>query len=167
MRMDKNIVLIGMPAVGKSTIGIILAKVIGYDFLDSDLLIQQREKRLLADIITDVGVDGFIEIENDVNSRICVKHTVIATGGSAVYGEAAMKHLKETGVIIYLKEDFEVIRERIADIDGRGVVRHEGQTLEEIFNERSPLYAKYADIVIEENSDSPENILKKILSEIE
>ncbi|NLG02546.1 MAG: shikimate kinase [Clostridia bacterium] len=161
-----NIVLIGMPAVGKSTIGIILAKVMGYDFLDSDLLIQQTEKRLLADLIAKQGVDGFLEIENHINSNICVSRTVIATGGSAVYGKEAMNHLKETSVMVYLKEDYDVLSKRIDDIDGRGVVRREGQTLADLYAERCPLYETYADIIIEEQSGTPEQTLHKILEKM-
>ena len=122
-----NLILIGMPASGKSTVGIILAKVIGYDFIDSDLLIQRRERMRLPEIIQNKGVDGFIEVENEVNSSIEASRCVISTGGSAVYGEEAMQHFREIGAVIYLQVDFEVIRKRLHNIKRRGVVlRGEG-----------------------------------------
>lgn len=146
---SENIVLIGMPAVGKSTIGIILAKVLGYEFVDSDLLIQTTEKRLLKDIIASEGIDGFLEIENRVNASIHSKRTVIATGGSAVYGAQAMEHLRSIGTVIYLSVDFDVLSERLVDIHNRGVVIRHGQTLESLYAERVPLYEKYADITVD------------------
>ena len=157
-----NIILIGMPAVGKSTIGVILAKILGYSFLDSDLVIQEKQGRLLSEIIAQEGVDGFIAIENEVNRNLCVENTVIATGGSAVYGKEAMKHFKEIGTIIYLKEEYEVLRMRLSDIEGRGVVLRKGQTLKTLFQERSVLYEKYADIIIEEKSRGPEETIREI-----
>ena len=99
----KNIILTGMPGVGKSTIGVILAKELGYQFLDSDLLIQQQEKKLLKDIIAEKGVDGFLAVENQVNASIEAERAVIATGGSALYGKEAMEHFKRTGIVVYLK----------------------------------------------------------------
>ena len=100
--MKKNIVLIGMPGVGKSTIGVVLAKVMGYQFVDADLVIQEKEGKLLCEIIEEVGAEGFIEVENRINSSICVEHAIIATGGSVVYGAEAMAHLREIGTILYL-----------------------------------------------------------------
>ena len=146
-----NIILIGMPGVGKSSAGVVLAKVMGYKFLDSDLLIQERENGLLKDIIANKGIDGFIEIENDVNKHIDVENTVVATGGSVVYGSDAMEHLKKIGYIVYLKASFEEIVKRLGNLTGRGVVLKEGQTLKDLYDERVPLYEKYADITVEEN----------------
>lgn len=148
--MKDNIVLIGMPGVGKSTIGVILAKIIGYKFVDADLLIQEREGKLLKDIIAEKGIDGFIQIENDVNQSIDSHRTIIATGGSVVYGQEAMKHLSEIGKVVYLKLDLENLKKRLGDIKGRGVVLRENQTLDDLFDERTPLYKKYADIEIDE-----------------
>ena len=105
-----NIILIGMPGVGKSTIGVILAKLLGYQFVDADLLIQQQEKKLLKDIINERGTDGFIEVENRVNAGIVAEHTVIATGGSVVYGKEAMRHLKEIGTVVYLEVSYDTIK---------------------------------------------------------
>ena len=143
-----NIVLIGMPAVGKSTIGVILAKILGYRFIDADLLIQEQEQRLLEEIIAAEGVDGFIAIENRVNSAIEAERSVIATGGSVVYGKEAMEHLKQIGTVVYLQLSCEEINRRLGDLKQRGVALKDGQTLEELYAERVPLYEKYADVIL-------------------
>lgn len=146
----KNIILIGMPGVGKSSAGVVLAKVMGYKFADSDLIIQEKTGMLLKDIITEKGIDGFIRVENDINKTLDMENTVIATGGSAIYGEEAMEHLKTIGTIVYLKASYEDINSRLGDLKGRGVVLKEGQSLKSLYEERTPLYEKYADIIIEE-----------------
>lgn len=161
--MKNNIVLIGMPGVGKSTVGVVLAKVIGYQFVDADLVIQEKEGKLLCEIIEEVGTDGFIEVENRINSRIEAKHAVIATGGSVVYGAEAMAHLKEMGTVIYLKLPFEELNRRLRDIKGRGVVLKEGQTLRDLYEERVPLYEKYADIIVDEYQLNVEQTIEKIM----
>ena len=148
-----NLVLIGMPASGKSTVGVILAKVIGYDFIDTDILIQRAEKKRLPEIIKAVGVDGFLEVEERVCSSVEADRCVIATGGSVVYSEKAMRHLKKIGHIMYLKTDFETIRKRLGNIRQRGVALREGQTLRDLYEERVILYEKYADTVVEEEGD--------------
>ena len=145
MKKD-NIVLIGMPGVGKSTAGVILAKVLGYEFVDADLVIQKEEGKLLKEIIEEVGTDGFIAVENRVNSSLEVDHSIIATGGSVVYGKEAMEHLKSIGTVVYLQLPFEELNRRLSDIKGRGVVLKDGQTLKDLYEERVPLYEKYADI---------------------
>lgn len=151
---DKNIVLIGMPGAGKSSLGVILAKVLGFRFIDADILIQEREGRLLKDIIKEEGLDGFIQIENEVNASILTNHTVIATGGSVIYGEAAMEHLSSIGIIVYLKLDYQTIANRLGNIRQRGVVLKAGQDLEGLYKERCPLYERYADLIINcENMD--------------
>ena len=164
MKKKDNIILIGMPAVGKSSIGVILAKEIGYQFLDADLLIQQQEGCLLKEILDRRGVEGFVRIENEVNCSIDGSRTVIATGGSAVYGREAMEHFKEIGTIIYLRSEYHILEKRLGDLKGRGVVLKEGQTLMDIYSERCPLYEKYADIIVEENEKSIEETLQSILS---
>ena len=161
--MKDKIVLIGMPGVGKSTIGVILAKVLGYQFVDADLLIQQQEGKLLKDIIADVGTEGFIQVENRVNASIQAEKTIIATGGSVVYGKEAMEHLKSIGTVIYLKVSFEILQKRLADIKGRGVVLKEGQDLCALFEERAPLYENYADIEISEEDLSVEETVEKLV----
>lgn len=161
-----NIVLIGMPGVGKSIIGVILAKVIGYKFIDTDILIQEKCGDLLSQIIKDNGIDKFIGIENEVNANIKVENTVIATGGSVIYGVEAMKNLKNIGKIVYLKQDFDRINERVSNINGRGVVLKENQTFLDLYNERTSLYEKYADITIEEGDLTIEETLESILNKI-
>ena len=162
--MKKNIVLIGMPGVGKSTIGVILAKELGYQFIDSDLVIQQQEKRLLREIIEQEGVDGFLEIENRVNAGIQAEGAVIATGGSAVYGAEAMEHFRQTGTVVYLRLTYEKLKKRLGNLRGRGVVLRKGQTLHDIYRERSVLYEKYADIIIEETGRDIAATLREILN---
>jgi len=165
--MEKNnIVLIGMPGVGKSTIGVILAKVLGYRFIDTDLIIQEKEQNLLSELIAKNGVEGFIEIENKINSELKADKSVIATGGSVVYGTDAMKNLKNIGKVIYLKQDFDNIQKRVQNIKGRGVVLKENQTFEDLYNERSVLYEKYADITIEEGNLNVEETLKVLLNSL-
>ncbi len=146
--MKSNIVLIGMPSCGKSTIGVVLAKVMGYQFIDSDLVIQQETGRLLNEIIEDDGLDVFNKIENDVNLSLDYDKAIIATGGSVVYGEEAMEHLRSIGTIVYIELPYEVLQERIGDLSARGVSIKKGQTFKELYDERRPLYEKYADITI-------------------
>ncbi len=162
----KNIILIGMPGVGKSTIGVILAKVLGYSFVDSDLLIQEKEKKRLSEIIEKRGMDGFLKVESQVNCGIEVNHTVVATGGSAVYSEEAMKHFRALGTVLYLEESFDVIQSRLRDIKGRGVILHEGQDLKAVYEERTPLYEKYAHLIIHEKGRGSEDTLEEILKKL-
>lgn len=140
----ENITLIGMPGAGKSTVGIVLAKVLGYDFIDSDLLIQKEEGKLLWQIMRDEGIAGFNEIEERVNSGIDVTHSVIATGGSVVYGPRAMEHLRNISTVVYLKVSYRTLRRRLGDLNERGVVLKPGQTLHDLYEERVPLYERYA-----------------------
>lgn len=140
----ENITLIGMPGAGKSTVGIVLAKVLGYDFIDSDLLIQKEEGKLLWQIMRDEGISGFNEIEERVNSQIDVTHSVIATGGSAVYSPKAMEHLQSISTVLYLKVNYRTLQQRLGDLNKRGVVLKPGQTLQDLYKERAPLYERYA-----------------------
>jgi shikimate kinase len=159
-----NIVLIGMPGVGKSTVGVILAKMLGYRFIDADLVIQESEGKLLREIIAEVGTDGFIEVENRVNRSIEAEHSIIATGGSVVYGREAMEHLREIGTVVYLKLPYEELEKRLHDMKGRGVVLREGQTLLDLYGERVPLYEKYADLVVDEYHLTVEETIDKIIA---
>lgn len=151
MCKQENITLIGMPGSGKSTIGVLLAKRLGYSFVDVDIIIQEKEKRLLKEIIADEGDDGFLEIENRINRELSVSRSVIAPGGSVIYGKEAMEHLKEISIVVYLKLSYESLKERLGDLADRGVVLKNGMTLKDLYDERIPYYEKYADITIDEN----------------
>lgn len=153
-KIKNNIILIGMPGVGKSSVGVILAKILGYRFLDCDLIIQEKEGKLLHEIIASVGLDGFIKVENKINASINCEKSIVATGGSAVYGEDAMAHFREIGTVVYLKCDYETIADRLGDLVARGVAMKEGQTLKDLYEERVPLYEKYADIIVDESGCS-------------
>lgn len=160
--MGNNIILIGMPGCGKSTVGVVLAKTLGYRFVDSDLLIQEKTGKLLHQIIEDEGLDGFNKIEEDVNASINLTSAVIATGGSAVYGQRAMEHLKEIGTVVYLRSSLETLEERLGDLNERGVSIKEGMTLKDLFDERRPLYEKYADITVDTGKTPIRNVVKSI-----
>ena len=162
MTKRDNIILIGMPGAGKSTVGVVLAKKRGCRFLDSDLLIQEKYDALLHELITKYGTEGFWKIEEEVNASIQVKRTVIATGGSVIYGPAAMEHFKEIGRIVYLKLSCETIRERLGDLSERGVTLRESQTLQDLYEERVPLYEKYADIVLDCEKKSIREIVAQL-----
>lgn len=158
-----NVTLIGMPGSGKSTIGVILAKALGYQFLDTDLVIQKQEKRNLSQIIAQEGPERFKEIENRVNASVDVTETVIAPGGSVIYCEEAMKHLRSIGKVVYLKISLESLSKRLGNLRGRGVLLKEGQTLKDLYEERVPLYEKYADIVVDEEGKDLEESLAAVL----
>ena len=159
-----NIILIGMPASGKSTVGVILAKILGYSFVDADIVIQKKEGRKLAEIIETEGIDGFIDIENKVNSEIEVEKTVVSSGGSAVFGKEAMDHSKNIGKVVYLKVSMDVLTKRLKNAKQRGVVMREGQSLVSLYNERVPLYEKYADVVIDEGDKTMEEVVADLLA---
>ena len=148
--MKDNIVLIGMPGVGKSTVGVVLAKALGYNFVDADLVIQQQTGKLLCELIAEHGTEGFLEIEDGVNSSIEGHKTVIATGGSAVYCAKAMEHYKEIATVLYLRVSYETLEERLGDLKNRGVVLNDGQTLKDLYDERTAYYEKYADVTVNE-----------------
>lgn len=147
--MKKNVILIGMPGAGKSTVGVVLAKRLGYAFMDSDLLIQSQTGRLLHELIDAKGVEGFWELEEEINASIVTESSVIATGGSVIYGSRAMEHFHEIGTVVYLKLSLAAIAERLGDLNERGVTLREGQTLEELYQERIPLYEKCADLTVD------------------
>lgn len=148
MRDKKNIVLTGMPGAGKSTVGVVLAKRLGYRFVDSDLVIQEKYDKLLHELISEHGVEGFWEIENQVNASLRLSGCIIATGGSVIYGREAMENLRQTGIVVYLKLPFEEVAERLGDLNTRGVTLQPGQTLPELYQERTPLYEKYAHLTV-------------------
>ena len=159
----KNIILIGMPGAGKSTVGVILAKTLGMHFIDTDIAIQKESGRLLQDIIDTDGADVFKKIEEDSILALHCHHAVLATGGSAVFSQRAMEHLKSKGIVVYLKISFEEMEKRLMNITTRGIVLSRDETLCEMFNERIPLYEKYADITIDCSKDAFETCVKKIV----
>ena len=161
-----NIVLIGMPASGKSTVGVILAKVLGMNFIDTDLVIQNREEALLHEIIKSKGVEGFLKCEEDAVLSLDTDNSVIATGGSVVYSEKGMKHLSEAGEVVYLKVDKKELFSRLKNINERGVVLRVGESFEEMYDSRSVLYEKYAELVIEEVNSSIEDTVGKIIDSL-
>ncbi len=160
--MRSNIILIGMPGSGKSTVGVVLAKKLGLGFMDSDLVIQERTGKLLYQLIEEHGEEGFILLENQINASIQAKDTVIATGGSAVYGQEAMAHFKDIGQVVYLQLPYEELEERLGDLYERGVVLKPGFTLRDLYEERMPLYEQYADLIIECSGKSIPQIIKEI-----
>ena len=162
----KSIILIGMPAVGKSTVGVVVAKRLGYEFIDTDLLIQKQENRLLKEIIEDEGIDGFLRIENQVNCDVQAERAVISPGGSVVYCQEAMEHYKKIGVVVYLRASFETINNRIRNAKNRGVVLKEGQTLERLYEERVKLFEKYADLTIDEEGKELGETIELVLQRL-
>ena len=164
--MKENVVLIGMPGVGKSTIGVILAKELGYDFIDADLVIQKKTGKLLKDIIAEKGIEGFRVVENEVNASLDVNHSVIATGGSVVYGKEAMAHLTKIGTVVYLKLGLSSLEKRLGNLKCRGVVIRDDQTLADLFEERRPLYEEYADITIDEENKDIESTLEELIERL-
>ena len=165
--MKSNITLIGMPASGKSTIGVLLAKRLGYSFVDVDIVIQEKEERLLKEIIEAEGMDGFLKVEERINRELDVKRSVIAPGGSVIYGESAMEHLKAISTVVYLELDYQEVRIRLGDLKDRGVALKEGMTLEDMYRERVPLYEKYADITIDESHKTPGQVVDELRSIME
>lgn len=153
--MKSNITLIGMPASGKSTVGVLLAKRLGYSFVDVDIVIQEQEGRLLKEIIEQEGTDGFLKVEDRVNRALDVKRSIIAPGGSVIYGEKAMEHLKAISTVVYLKLSYEEVEERLGDLKDRGVALKDGMTLRDLYDERVPLYERYADITVDETGKTP------------
>ncbi len=157
-----SLILIGPPSCGKSTIGVILAKKYGFKFIDSDLVIQDKTKKLLHEIISEEGADGFLSLENEVNLSLDFENAVVSTGGSAVYGKEAMERFKKEGVVIYLKISFRNMSRRLGDYVHRGVVLRDGQSLHDMYCERSKLYEKYADIIIDEGNGKISNTVALI-----
>ena len=162
-----NIILIGMPASGKSTVGVILAKILGMNFIDTDIVIQQREGARLDEIIEKQGVEGFLEKEEQALLSINASHTVIATGGSAIYSERGMNYLSEGAQTVYLKVELDELKNRLKDIKQRGVVLRTGENLKSMYEIRRQLYEGYADITITEDDGSIEDTVQAVLEAIE
>ena len=164
--MKKNLIFIGMPAVGKSTVGIVVAKRLKMQFIDTDLLIQEQEGKLLREIIAEAGHDGFLEIENRVNMSVNPENAVISPGGSVVYCREAMEHYKKIGTVVYLKASYQTIKRRVRNPKRRGVVLREGQTFRDLYNERVPYFEKYADITICEDGCRIEETIENVLNAV-
>lgn len=159
-----NIVLIGMPGAGKSTVGACLANRLNMDFVDTDEIIRSIEKKDLKDIVNDEGRDVFLKIQEDIISGLELNNSIIATGGSVVYSEKLMNHLKKNGVVVYLKHDITVLAERMGT--GRRLARNRGQSIDGIYNERLPLYNKYSDFIIDCTKKEVGPIAEEIIERI-
>lgn len=157
-----NVILIGMPGAGKSTIGVLLAKTLKMPFLDTDLLIQQREGRFLQDIINQDGIEKFLAIEENAILSLRVENHVVATGGSVIYSAAAVNYLKACGMLVYLKLRYYEVEKRIRNIRTRGVAMNKGQSFWDLYNERVPLYEKHAEIVVNCSRKHPEKVVEEI-----
>ena len=164
MKGKNCITLIGMPGAGKSTIGVLLAKSTLKKFIDTDLIIQQKQGKSLCDIIEERGTDSFLELENEIICGVEYENSVIATGGSAVYGEQAMEKLSAISTVVYLSLPLSEIEKRISNIHTRGVAMKNGDTLDALFRERAPLYKKYAHITVDCSALTAEECVEKILS---
>ena len=163
----ENFILIGMPSCGKTTIGTELSKKIGYGYIDSDSVIVARSGKRLSEIIQEFGRDGFLDIEAKINSELCANRCVIATGGSVIYREKAMQYLKSLGKMVYLKLSYETVERRIGDMKERGVACKEGFSLRDLYEERKPLYEKYADITVELDGKTIEQSVQAVAEAIE
>ncbi|XOZ33175.1 shikimate kinase [Halomonadaceae bacterium KBTZ08] len=162
-----NIALIGMPGSGKSTVGVLLAKASGRDFVDTDLLIQSRAGSTLQAIVDDKGYEALREVEEQVLLSLAVSNHVIATGGSVVYSEAGMAHLKTSSVVVFLDVSLETVRERIGDYSLRGISKRPDQTIEDLFEERLELYHRYADITVACDGRSMETLCEAVMEALE
>lgn len=163
---DQNIILIGMSGAGKSTLGVLLAKALGMDFVDTDILIQQREKRLLQEIIDQEGIDRFLRVEEEVLSDLKLRNCVVATGGSAVYSRRAMQALRERGTVIYLSVPYEEVEKRVTNIKTRGIVMKRGRRLKDAYEERLPLYRTYSDVVIDCSGRDVEGCVGEMITKL-
>jgi shikimate kinase len=163
---NKNIALIGMPASGKSTIGVLLAKEIRFDFVDLDIVIQKGEEKMLSEIIAKKGMASFLKTEENYLVQTNYFKFVIAPGGSAVYSERGMQHLSQQSIIIYLQLSLKYLEKRLLSLDKRGVIRESGQGIKDLFNERKPLYEKYADLTIKCDSLTPDQIVSEVIKEL-
>lgn len=162
-----NIVLIGMSGAGKSTLGVLLAKALGMNYIDTDIVIQNQEDRLLPDILAEEGVSKFMEIEERVVSGLGLENSIISTGGSVIYSDKAMNFLKQDGQIIYLQLPYEELERRLGDITTRGIVIKEGQSLKDVFDDRVPLYIRYSDTILDCSNKSIEDCVSELIEIIQ
>ena len=166
MGLKSNIVLVGMPGSGKSTVGVILAKLLSYDFIDTDVLIQSSQRRALQDIVDRDGHLALRKIEEDTLLSLDLQHHVIATGGSAVYSAAAMAHLAAIGTVVFLDVDLATLEGRVDNLATRGLVRRPGQSLADLFAEREALYKRAADITINCTGMTQEAVCSAIIARV-
>ncbi|MDO3720567.1 shikimate kinase [Marinobacter sp. chi1] len=166
LKTNQNIVLIGMPGSGKSTVGVLLAKRLGMGFVDTDLLIQEKAGRTLQDIVDEDGYQALRHIEEEVLLELDVHHQIISTGGSAVYSEAAMAHLKANGVVVFLDIPLDLVIQRIGDYSARGISRRPDQSLDDLFDERFALYSRYADIAVKGEGRSQDEVCEAVVEKI-
>lgn len=166
LKKSGNITLIGMPSSGKSSIGLILAKRLGKEFIDTDILICEKYNKSLKDLIMEYGDEKFRQIEEEINEKLVADNAVIAPGGSVIYGKRAMDHLKNISTVVYLELSYNAVRSRIGDLRERGVSLSKGQTLRTLYNERVPLYKKYADITVNEMKKSINKVVAEICEKI-
>ena len=164
LNANENVVMIGMPGVGKSTIGVLLAKQLRYSFLDTDLLIQSTEGKILQQLIQKHGISGFCELEERYIQSVAVDSHVVATGGSVVYGEGAMRHLKANGIVVHLDLSLDRLTRRLDDLDARGVAIAPGRDLSDLYAERQPLYKKYADLTVATDGLTPDAVVSHIMA---
>ncbi len=162
----KSIILIGMPGSGKSTVGVLLAKALRKNFIDTDLLIQEETGNGLQDILDQHGVAAFLSIEESVIVRWRPSGQVVATGGSVVYSETAMRHLSDHGICVYLEVPVAILEARLSNLDSRGVVRQIGQSVHDLWAERDPLYRKWAEITVDNGHDNHEMVVSEICQAI-
>ena len=162
----KNIILTGMPGAGKSTVGVILAKTLGMNFIDTDIVLQENEGRILQEIINTDGIDAFLKTEESIIVSLQCENTIIATGGSVVFSDKSMNYLKKKGIIVYLYIGYEELVQRIKNITTRGIVLAADQSLLDLYNQRLPLYEKYADRTIDCSDIDVEKIIEKVIHEL-
>ena len=161
-----NITLIGMPGSGKSTVGFALARATHTRFVDVDKVIIEVEGKPLSQIIDEVGDDGFRQVENRVNASLALRNAVIAPGGSVIYGEEAMAHLREISTVVYLKVSCEELQRRLGDLHARGVTIRPGQTFQDLYDERCPLYEKYAHVTIDTEGHELNDVVRIIMNRL-
>lgn len=160
----RNVSLIGMPGSGKSTVGVLLAKALGFDFIDTDLIIQRQEQELLQSTLDRLGIERFLDLEADTVASLQCEHAVIAPGGSAVLRERGAEHLKRLGPVVYLHISCETLEKRLSNLANRGVTLAPGQTLRDLYVYRMPFYEKYADVTVNADRPRPEDTVEDIVS---
>lgn len=165
----ENITLIGMPGSGKSTVGVVLAKTLGYSFLDVDLVIQERQGKLLQALLNELGAEGFLDLEGETIRSLRPQRTVLAPGGSCVLRQDAMEHLRSLGPVVYLRLGYPALEKRIHNLATRGIAFAPGQTLRDVYDQRFPLYARYADLTVDVDGQTLDETLaavrKKLIKE--